>query len=68
MCNMLCNSKSQCIINNKTPIAPKSLETKLSGAECNGIPVHVYKQATGDVMLGNVKLSDNTIVTSGGTT
>ena len=36
-------------------------------AECNVIPVHVYKQATGDVMMGNVKPSDNRIVAFGGT-
>ena len=36
-------------------------------AECNVIPVHVYKQTTGDVMVGNVKPSDNRIVAFGGT-
>ena len=40
-----------------------------TGADCNVIPVHLYKQATGDVMMVNVKPSDNrpTIVAFGGT-
>ena len=35
-----------------------------TGAECSVIPVHLYKQETGDIMMGNVKPSDNTIAAS----
>jgi len=34
-----------------------------TGAECNVIPIHLYKQAMGDI---NVKPSDNKIVAFGG--
>ena len=39
-----------------------------TGAECNVIPIHLYKQAMGDIMMVNMKPSDNTIVAFGGIT
>ena len=38
-----------------------------TGAECNVVPLHMYKKATGDIKLRNVTPSNDAIVAFGGT-